>query len=293
MNVLVTGALGQLGKELRKSLADAGYDFVCTDQCAGDDVSALDVTDEAAVKEFFSSNAFDVVVNCAAYTDVNGAEDDEVNAFRVNAEAPKILAAAAAGYGSALIHISTDYVFDGRANQPYKESDTPAPLNIYGRSKLAGEQAVISSGCSYIILRTAWLYSCNGRNFFNTIVSRTAEQSEMKVVVDQVGTPTYARDLADAIVHIIGCGISGKEGIYHYTDEGVASWYDFAVEICAGVGHMCHIMPCRTMEFPAKAQRPCYSVLDKSEIKRIFGLHIPHWRDSLRLCCAIDYLGHF
>lgn len=290
MRILVTGALGQLGKALRKSMAEEDFDFICTDICAEDGVCELDITDEAALEEFLSSDKVDFVVNCAAYTDVNGAEDNEEEAFRINALAPGKLAAAAARHGVSLIHISTDYVFDGRTSQPYRESDQPAPLNVYGRSKLAGEQAVIDSGCSYVIIRTAWLYSCNGRNFFNTILKQTSGQSEMKVVADQIGTPTYAKDLADAIVRIIKSGISGKEGVYHYTDEGVASWYDFAVEICRGVGHLTDIIPCRTSEFPAKAQRPSYTVLDKSEIKRKFGIAIPYWRDSLEVCCQCDYL---
>jgi dTDP-4-dehydrorhamnose reductase len=291
MNVLVTGALGQLGRELRRSLEDAGHDSICTDLCAGEGVRFLDIADKAGVDEFFASHEIDVVVNCAAYTDVNGAEDDEESAMLINAEAPGILASAAASHGASMIHVSTDYVFDGNANQPYRETDPAFPLNAYGRTKLAGEKAVAASGCSYVIIRTAWLYSCHGRNFFNTVVARTAENAEMKVVVDQIGTPTYARDLADAIVHIIGFGTAGKEGVYHYTDEGVASWYDFAVEICSGVGHLCDIKPCRSEDFPTKARRPSYSVLDKSEIKRVFGLHIPHWRESLRLCCAVDHIA--
>lgn len=288
MNILVTGAGGQLGKAVR-NIADA-YRHRCifTDLTPDGEVLALDVTDPDAVGRFLDGHKVDVVVNCAAYTAVDKAEDDEHNAYRINAAAVGILADAVASRNLTLIHISTDYVFDGQANSPYREDDVPSPLNAYGRTKLEGERLILASGCRHIIVRTAWLYSCNGRNFYNTVVEKTAESSHMNVVVDQVGCPTYASDLAQALFHIIEKGTEGKEGIYHYTGQGVCSWYDFAVAIRDAVGHICRIDPCRSSDYPAKAKRPVYSVLDCSRIKKVFGLDIPHWTESVRMC-TMDY----
>ena len=288
MKILVTGAGGQLGKALRDSSAASGYELILTDAVPRDGMLVLDVTSRDDVLAFISEHKVGAVINCAAYTDVNGAEDDLQKAELINSYAPSVLAEAAARTGAVLIHISTDYVFDGQKNTPYTETDTPSPLSAYGKTKLAGDMAVCASGCSYVILRTAWMYSCYGRNFFNTIVDRTAENPNIKVVVDQIGTPTYAPDLADAIFRILETGVSGREGIYNFTGEGLCSWYDFAVAICNGVGHLCRISPCHTSDYPAKASRPHYSVLDKSRIRSVFGIDIPHWTESLNMC-IMDY----
>ena len=198
----------------------------------------------------------------------------------------KNLAEAAAAAGTTLIHVSTDYVFDGTAHRPYAEEAATSPLGAYGRTKLAGEKAVEASGCKYLIFRTAWLYSEYGNNFLKTMLHLTGEKEHMNVVFDQVGTPTYAGDLAMTIFSIIEGGyFAGNEGLYHFTNEGVCSWYDFAVEIAAAVGHdKCRIMPCHTSEFPTKAARPAYSVLDKTKVKTTFGVEIPHWRESMLYC---------
>lgn len=290
MKILVTGAAGQLGKALMDSPFACGHECIWTDAHPRDGMPALDITSADAVRNFITENEIEAVVNCAAYTDVNAAEDDREKAELINSYAPSVLAEASREAGASLIHISTDYVYDGRRNTPYAETDEPAPLSIYGRTKLAGDMAVCASGCSYVILRTAWLYSCRGRNFFNTIVDRTAGSPSINVVSDQVGTPTYARDLADVIFCILNAGISGKEGIYNYTGEGLCSWYDFAVAICNGVGHLCRISPCSSDDYPSRAVRPHYSVLDKSKIKTVFGVDIPHWTEALNMCIE-DYMS--
>lgn len=288
MKILVTGAGGQLGKALMDNPAAAVHELILTDAVPRDGMQVLDVTSRDDVQTFIIGHKVEAVVNCAAYTDVNAAEDDVKKAELINSYAPSVLAEAARKAGAVLIHISTDYVFDGQKNTPYSETDEPSPLSVYGRTKLAGDMAVCASGCSYVILRTAWLYSCGGRNFFNTIVNRTAENPNMKVVMDQVGTPTYAPDLADAVFRILEAGVAGKEGIYNYSGEGLCSWFDFAVAICNGVGHLCRIAPCRTEDYPTKAERPHYSVLDKSKIKSVFGIEVPHWTESLTMC-IMDY----
>lgn len=280
MKIVVTGALGQLGQEIMKLAAGSEHEFVFTDIRATDNVSLLDITDADAVDAFVGKDV-DVIVNCAAYTDVNKAESDEESARQINAAAAGILASAAAKADALLIHISTDYVFDGTSTVPYREDCLPAPTGAYGRTKLEGERLVQESGCRYMIFRTAWLYSLSGRNFFLTMVNKTAELPQMKVVFDQTGTPTYAGDLAYLISHIIENGLLDRTGIYHYTDEGVCSWYDFAKEINSLVGHTCNVMPCRTEDYPTPARRPHYSVLDKAKVRETFGIEIPHWRDSL------------
>ena len=280
MNILVTGANGQLGSEMQRLGAVSPNNYIFTD------AAELDVTDAGAVRRAAEQTRAEAIVNCAAYTDVERAEENEAAADRLNRLAPANLAAAAAATGATLIHISTDYVFDGRAHTPYTEQAPTAPLSVYGRTKLAGEQAVEASGCSYLILRTAWLYSAFGNNFLKTMLRLTAERESLKVVFDQIGTPTYAGDLALGIFSVIEGGqLRGHEGLYHFSDEDVCSWYDFAVEIAAAAGHdKCRIRPCRTAEFPTKAARPAYSVLDKSKIKETFGLEIPHWRESMLYC---------
>lgn len=280
LNILITGANGQLGSELRRLAATSPNHYISTD------AAELDITDADAVSACMCANRVDIVVNCAAYTNVERAEDDEPAADRLNRLAVGNLAAAAAAAAATLIHVSTDYVFDGSTCVPYTEQAPTAPLGAYGRTKLAGEQAVLTSGCKALIFRTGWLYSEFGNNFLKTMLRLTAEKEHLNVVFDQVGTPTYAGDLALAIFSVIEAGIyAGNEGIYHFSDEGVCSWYDFAVEIALAAGHTaCNIDPCRTADFPTKAQRPAYSVLDKTKIKHTFGLEIPHWRESMLYC---------
>lgn len=281
MNILVTGADGQLGRALRRA-TDASRDrYLFTD------AAELDVTDREAVRRAVTEGRIDAIVNCAAYTDVDRAERDEAAAERLNAAAAGYLAAAAAERGVVLIHLSTDYVFGGAAEHtPRTECDPVAPLGVYGRTKRRGEEAVLASGCRHLILRTAWLYGECGRNFVRTMLARMAAGADLKVVFDQVGTPTYAGDLAAAIHRIVEERLfEGRDGIYHYTDEGVCSWYDFARRIAelGGYDPRC-VRPCRTAEYPAAAPRPAYSVLDKSKFRRTFGAEIPYWSDSLRTC---------
>ena len=278
--IWVTGANGQLGRSLRRVAEDSDCCYLFTD------VAEVDITDRAAVDRFVDEHRVDVVINCAAYTQVNRAEKEEPVADRINREAVEYLARAVQRCGALLVHISTDYVFGGSGNLPYREEDPVAPLGVYGRTKQAGEQAVIQSGCRYLILRTAWLYSEYGNNFLKTMLRLTAERPELNVVFDQVGSPTYAGDLAIALFSIIEGGLyEGREGVYHFSNEGVCSWYDFAVEIARAAGHdACVIHPCHSDEFPSKVRRPAYSVLDKSKIKQAFGLDIPHWRESMEYC---------
>ena len=280
MNILVTGANGQLGSEMQRLGAVSPNNYIFTD------AAELDVTDAGAVRRAAEQTRAEAIVNCAAYTDVERAEENEAAADLLNRLAPANLAAAAAATGATLIHISTDYVFDGRAHTPYTEQAPTAPLSVYGRTKLAGEQAVEASGCSYLILRTAWLYSAFGNNFLKTMLRLTAERESLKVVFDQIGTPTYAGDLALGIFSVIEGGqLRGHEGLSRFSDEGGCSWYDFAVESAAAAGHdKCRIEPCRTAEYPTKAPRPAYSVLDKGKFKTTFGIEIPHWRESLLYC---------
>lgn len=280
LNILITGANGQLGSALRRLGGVSPHNYICTD------VAQLDITDADAVMQSVRENRVDVIVNCAAYTNVERAEEDESTADLLNHLAAGNLAAAARDTGATLFHISTDYVFDGTAHRPYTEDMAPSPLGAYGRTKLAGERAVTASGCRYLIFRTAWLYSEFGNNFLKTMLRLTSERDRLNVVFDQVGTPTYAGDLALAIFSVIESErYAGREGVYHFTNEGVCSWYDFAAEIAAAAGHdTCRIVPCRTSEFPAKAVRPAYSVLDKTKIKTAFDMEIPHWRESMLYC---------
>ena len=280
LNILITGANGQLGRSLQRLGGVSPHNYICTD------VAELDITDAGAVLRAVREQGIDVIVNCAAYTDVERAEEDEARADLLNHKAAAYLAAAAKETGATLIHVSTDYVFDGTAHTPYTEDVTPSPLGAYGRTKLAGERAVMSSGCRYLIFRTAWLYSEYGKNFLKTMLRLTSERERLQVVFDQIGTPTYAGDLALAIFSIIEAGrYAGNEGVYHFTDEGVCSWYDFATEIAAAAGHdKCRIIPCHTSEFPTKATRPAYSVLDKTKFKQTFQMDIPHWREAMKYC---------
>lgn len=278
MNILVTGANGQLGNEMRRVSAESLNHYVFTD------VAELDIIDTAAVLGIVKRENINVIVNCAAYTNVDKAEDDEQIADKLNNVAVRNLAEAAKTVDATLIHISTDYVFSGDDNILYCEKRSTNPLGAYGRTKLAGEHSLIATGCKYIIIRTAWLYSPFGKNFVKTMRQLTVERDTLKVVFDQVGTPTYAGDLAALIHKIIeGCMLD-RQGIYHFSNEGVCSWYDFAVEICELSGNRCDIQPCHSDEIPSKVQRPHFSVLDKTKVKTTFGITIPHWKQSLKKC---------
>ncbi len=282
MKVLVTGANGQLGRCIRRRVAQG-----VTDNYFFTDVAELDITDEEAVRKAIEHHDIDVIVNCAAYTNVDKAESEPVLAERLNADAPRILADAALSADATLIHISTDYVFGGNSgNTPRAENEQPNPTGVYGLTKLHGEEAIEASGCKALILRTSWLYSEFGRNFVKTMLDLTATRPELNVVFDQAGTPTYAGDLADAIVDIISRrAFEGNEGVYHYSNEGVCSWFDFAKAIASMAGHAeCDIRPCHSDEFPSAVVRPSYSVLDKTLFKHTFGLSIPYWTDSLEKC---------
>lgn len=287
--ILVTGAAGQLGSEMR-GLAPATKDrYIFSDVAVipGVETVRLDITDIDAVRLVCDSEKVDVIVNCAAYTNVDRAESDAAMADLLNNKAAGNLAKVAAERGALLVHVSTDYVFGGNACRPYVEDSPTSPLGVYGATKLLGEEAVKASGCKYLIFRTAWLYSPYGKNFVKTMIQLTAERDSLKVVSDQVGTPTYAADLAEVIVKAIADG--RKKGVYHFTDEGVCSWYDFACAIRDLAGNKCDIAPCRSEDYPSKATRPHYSVLDKTKVRRDFALKIPHWYESLRKC--IDKLS--
>lgn len=285
MNILVTGANGQLGNELRIVARGSSNKFVFTDvvEAEGLETVHLDITDLEAVRLLVKQEAIDVIVNCAAYTNVDKAETDAELAELLNAKAPQNLAVAMKEAGGLLVHISTDYVFGKEPyNTPCREDMVGTPTGVYGLTKLHGEQNILASGCRYVIIRTAWLYSEFGKNFVKTMLGLTATRPELKVVFDQVGTPTYAYDLAETIVRIIERPV---EGIYHYSNEGVCSWFDFTKMIAEYSGQtQCNIQPCHSDEFPSPVKRPSFSVLDKTKIKETFGLQIPYWTDSLRKC---------
>ena len=289
MNILVTGANGQLGNEIRILTGDSRHNYIYTDvvEAEGNRTTMLDITNAEEVKAMVANHNIDVIINCAAYTNVDAAEDNEALAEKLNSEAPAILANAMAETGGLLVHISTDYVFGGDPyNTPCREDQKGTPTGVYGATKLRGEKRITASGCKYLIIRTAWLYSEFGKNFVKTMLNLTSTKPQLKVVFDQTGTPTYAYDLAKAIVEIVESKkYEGNEGIYHYSNEGVCSWYDFTKMIVEMAGHTeCDIQPCHSSEFPSKVVRPSYSVLDKSKIKAVFGLTIPYWTDSLRIC---------
>lgn len=310
MNILVTGANGQLGNEMRIATKDSQDKFIFTDVCdehpeslemlrklAGNDVETtttrLDITNLDAIRKMVRDNDIEVIVNCAAWTNVDGAEDSDKRELveLLNAKAPENLAIAMKEVGGLLVHISTDYVFGGDPyNTPCKEDQKGTPTGVYGKTKLEGEQNIIASGVNYIIIRTAWLYSEFGKNFVKTMLNLTATKPELKVVFDQCGTPTYAGDLAILIVDIISNKkYEGNTGIYHFSNEGVCSWFDFTKMIAEYAGNNgCDIQPCHSEEFPSPVKRPSYSVLDKTKIKDIFGIIIPYWTDSLKV--SIDNL---
>lgn len=301
MNVLVTGGNGQLGNEMRIISRSSDDRYIFTDvvdasaesismlrKLAGDDVDTstikLDITDMDAISALVRDNDVKVIVNCAAYTNVDAAETNQELAELLNAKAPQNLAQAMKDVGGLLVHISTDYVFGKEPyNTPCREDQKGTPTGVYGLTKLHGEQNIIQSGCNYIIIRTAWLYSEFGKNFVKTMLNLTATKPELKVVFDQVGTPTYARDLAESIVAILNK--QNNAGIYHYSNEGVCSWYDFTKMIANFSGQTsCNIQPCHSDEFPSPVKRPAFSVLDKTKIKTLFDIEIPYWTDSLCKC---------
>lgn len=286
MNVLVTGANGQLGTELRNITARSRNRYIFSDVISlpGVETVHLDITDIAAIRIICESERIDAIVNCAAYTNVDKAEDDAQMAMLLNSTAAGNLAQVASELGATMIHISTDYVFNGSRAIPYDEGQPTDPLGVYGSTKLSGEKEIEKSGCKWIIIRTAWLYSPYGRNFVKTMRQLTAERDALKVVFDQVGTPTYARDLAGLITTIIDKGMLDRTGIYHYSNEGAISWYDFAKAICDLCGNTCDIRPCLSGEYPTKAVRPHFSVFDKRKVKETFGIRIPYWKDSLKDC---------
>lgn len=295
MNILVTGANGQLGNEMRIVSRDSADKYIFTDviNVEGVETTLLDITDADAVRRIVSDNGVRCIVNCAAYTNVDKAESDEALCRRLNADAPKILAEAMKEVGGMLIQISTDYVFGGDPyNTPCREDQKGTPTGVYGQTKLEGERNIEAVGCDYVIIRTAWLYSEYGRNFVKTMLNLTATKPRLTVVFDQAGTPTYAYDLAVAIKAVLAdyekespkAGY-GKKGIYHFSDEGVCSWFDFTKKIAELAGNTaCDIEPCHSDEFPSPVKRPAYSVLDKTRIKETFGLRIPYWTDSLKVC---------
>ena len=283
INILITGANGQLGHEMRNVLAgDARFNAIFTD-VAGDDIVTLDITDETAVERMVADNAIGYIVNCAAYTAVDASEDNEPLAARLNADAVGILARVAKRHGTRMVHVSTDYVFDGQGCIPYTEDMPTCPQSAYGRTKLDGERQLLDAlGEDAVILRTAWLYSPYGKNFVKTMLMLGKDKTALKVVFDQVGSPTCARDLASAIVTVMSAD-EWHPGIYHYSNEGVISWYDFtkAIHRLAGIT-TCNVQPCHSDEFPAKAHRPAYSVLDKTKFKSTFDVTVPYWLDSLQ-----------
>ena len=315
MNILVTGANGQLGNELRIVAKGSQDKYIFTDvteasgesinmlrKLAGEDVCTdtvrLDITDLEAVRKMVSEQEVQVIVNCAAYTNVDKAEENYGLAELLNAKAVENLAVATREVNGLLVHISTDYVFGAEPyNTPCTDEQQGTPTGVYGQTKLHGEQAIIRTGCKHVIIRTAWLYSEFGKNFVKTMLSLTATKPQLKVVFDQVGTPTYAYDLAqaivvvlddfkDAIIHGVASNYE-KTGIYHFSNEGVTSWYDFTKLIAELAGNTaCNIQPCHSDEFPSPVKRPAYSVLDKTKIKEVFGIKVPYWTDSLKKCLS-------
>ncbi len=289
MNILVTGANGQLGNEIRIISKNSSDKYIFTDvnQQEGQKTANLDITDLEAIRTIVKENDIKAVINCAAYTNVDAAETNEELAEKLNAEAPKNLAVAMKEVDGLLVHVSTDYVFGKEAyNTPCKEGQKGTPTGVYGLTKLHGEQNIIATACNHIIIRTAWLYSEFGKNFCKTMLNLTATKPQLKVVFDQVGTPTYAYDLAKAIVDIIDSRkYEGNTGVYHYSNEGVCSWYDFTKMIAEYSGQTeCDVQPCHSNEFPSPVTRPSYSVLDKTKIKETFGVNVPYWTDSLKVC---------
>ena len=303
MTILITGSNGQLGNEMRIVSKDSADRFIFTDvnQVEGVETTFLDITDLDSVRKMVAENKVDAIVNCAAYTNVDKAEDDIILCTELNAHAAENLAVAMKEVDGLLVHISTDYVFGGEPyNTPCKEDQQGTPTGVYGMTKLLGEQAIQATGCNHVIIRTAWLYSEFGKNFCKTMMNLTTTKPQLKVVFDQVGTPTYALDLANAILTVLkdyeichceessDVAISYRNtGIYHYSNEGVCSWFDFTKMIAEYNGATaCDIQPCHSDEFPSPVKRPSYSVLDKTKIKETFGVKVPYWTDSLKKCIS-------
>lgn len=280
MNILITGCNGQLGNEMQLlEKENPQHQYFNTD------VAQLDITNPEAIEEFVSNNAIDIIVNCAAFTAVDKAENSQELCHLLNAKAPEYLAAAVAKRGGYLVQVSTDYVFDGTNHTPYTEDEATCPNSVYGSTKLEGEKLAMAACANTMIIRTAWLYSTFGNNFVKTMIRLGQEKPELGVIFDQIGTPTYAGDLAAAIMAAINHGI--VPGIYHFSNEGVISWYDFtkAIHRIAGITS-CHVKPLHTAEYPTPAARPHYSVLDKTKIKQTYGIEIPYWEESLEKCVA-------
>ena len=289
MTVLVTGANGQLGSEMRHVAAESKDRYIFTDvvELPGVETVKLDITDLEAVRAIVKENEVKAIVNCAAYTNVDKAEEDQEFCALLNAKAPENLAVAMKEVDGLLVHVSTDYVFGGDPyNTPCREDQKGTPTGVYGLTKLQGEQAIEASGCHHVIIRTAWLYSEFGKNFVKTMLMLTSTKPQLSVVFDQTGTPTYALDLAEAIYDIVeNRKYEGNDGVYHFSNEGVCSWFDFTKMIAEYAGNTaCEIKPCHSDEFPSKVKRPAYSVLDKTKIKNTFGISIPYWTDSLKKC---------
>lgn len=278
MNILITGANGQLGNEIRRITGNSQNNYIFTD------VAELDITDLDAIRQLAIGEKLSIIVNCAAYTNVDKAEDDYDMADLINNKAVRNLAVIAKETGATLIHVSTDYVFNGESCIPYQETCRTNPIGVYGKTKLAGELSIQEIGCKYLIFRTSWLYSQYGNNFVKTMQRLTSERETLNVVFDQVGTPTYAADLASLIYKIIEEDIYHKQGTYHFSNEGVCSWYDFAKKICGLSENICDIQPCHSDEFPSKVRRPSFSVLDKTKVKETFNIKIPYWEESLTQC---------
>ena len=288
--ILVTGANGQLGNEIRIVAQSSSDSYIFTDinHIDGVETTYLDITDLRAVRKIVTEHQVNAIVNCAAYTNVDKAEEDVALCTLLNRQAPENLAIAMKEVDGLLVHISTDYVFGGDSyNTPYKEEQQGTPTGVYGYTKFLGEQAIQAVGCNHVIIRTAWLYSEFGKNFCKTMMNLTATKPQLKVVFDQVGTPTYALDLARAIAMVLERFDGSQTGIYHYSNEGVCSWFDFTKMIAEYSGKTeCDVQPCHSDEFPSPVKRPSYSVLDKTKIKKVFGVKIPYWTDSLKQCIS-------
>lgn len=279
--VLVTGANGQLGRSIRARVeAFPGFDFLFTD------VDTLDICDSEAVRSFVTEHDVRYIMNCAAFTAVDRAEENVELCERINSDAVRILGEVAAEIGAKVIHVSTDYVFDGTSCRPYREDDATCPVSVYGRTKLAGEIGLMKACPDSVILRTAWLYSEYGNNFMKTVLRLAADRDELRFIFDQVGSPTYAGDLAMAMLTILNSDVDGKfvPGIYHFSNEGVCSWYDFTVKILDIAGLKKRVVPIETKDYPTPAKRPHYSVLNKAKVKSVYGIEIPHWESSLAFC---------
>ena len=288
--ILVTGANGQLGNEIRIVAQSSSDSYIFTDinHIDGVETTYLDITDLKAVRKIVTEHQVNAIVNCAAYTNVDKAEEDVALCTLLNRQAPENLAIAMKEVDGLFVHISTDYVFGGDSyNTPYKEEQQGTPTGVYGYTKFLGEQAIQAVGCNHVIIRTAWLYSEFGKNFCKTMMNLTATKPQLKVVFDQVGTPTYALDLARAIAMVLERFDGSQTGIYHYSNEGVCSWFDFTKMIAEYSGKTeCDVQPCHSDEFPSPVKRPSYSVLDKTKIKKVFGVKIPYWTDSLKQCIS-------